>query len=142
MAEVEIIIGGFAHRVVCAEGQEPRIQMLGQRIAREITNLAERNPGHSPTRLLLLAALHFADQVDELERRHTQAVLHGEPSPKSADESQNASTARAQEQVLEATQLYLAQVFDEMARRLEGLDRDLASVEARLPLERDLEKNA
>ncbi len=69
-------------------------------------------------------------------------MLHGEPSPKSADESQNASTARAQEQVLEATQLYLAQVFDEMARRLEGLDRDLASVEARLPLERDLEKNA
>lgn len=141
MAEVEIIIGGFAHRVVCADGQEARIAFLGQRIAQEISLLAERNPGHSPTRLLLLAALHYADQADTQERNHTQAVLHGEAQPPQHDDSQQTSTARAQEQVLEATQLYLAQVFDEMARRLEGLERDLASVEGRLPIERDLEQN-
>jgi cell division protein ZapA (FtsZ GTPase activity inhibitor) len=137
MAEVEIIIGGFAHRVVCQDGQEARIQLLGQRIAREISGLAERNPGHSPTRLLLLAALHFADQADEQERQHTQDVLHGEGAAQSDAAAANQATARAQEQVLEATQLYLAQVFEEMAQRLEGLDRDLAGVEPRLPADRD-----
>lgn len=147
MADVELIIGGFAHRVVCQDGQEARIQYLGQGIAQEISRLAERNPGHSPTRLLLLAALHYADKAEDLERQQTQAVLHGQashpPVPpqqegiqhSDASEPTQSHTARAQEQVLEATQLYLAQVFEEMAQRLEGLERDLASVAPRLPAE-------
>ncbi len=145
MPEVEIIIGGFAHRVLCQAGQESRVQAMGDQVATLVSQLAETNPGHSPTRLLMLAALQFADKADELERQQTHAILQGGPSQDQAGsealprpDDENASpeaqaTARAQDKVLQATQLYLAEVFEEMASRLEGMERDLAKVEGRLP---------
>ncbi len=190
MPEVELIIGGFSHRVVCEAGQEARVQAMGAEVAALVTRLAETNPGHSPTRLLMLAALQFADRADELERQRSHAIIHGqdqsqdrataasagvesssvesgsgasgtlavgdpnsddgasdemaanakEASAKEASDppasdpaTANQATARAQDQILQATQLYLAEVFDEMAGRLEGMERDLAQVEPRLP---------
>lgn len=175
MPEVELIIGGFSHRVVCKAGQEERVQALGSQVAALVTRLAEDNPGHSPTRLLMLAALQFADKADELERQSNRAIIHGErqdrgeatssPSATASSEqspdtpatgnpasdnqatnnqatnnqaAQNKATARAQDQILQATQLYLAEVFEEMASRLEGMERDLNRVEGRLPADQDV----
>ena len=123
-ATVDLTILGFSYPVSCNAEEVERVQALGQTISTRMSELAGQNSGHSPTRLFLLLCLELLDQVESAGHSHPQ-VNH-----QASDALEGAQTNDA---VLEATQLYLAQVFEQMATRIDGLQKELLSVEGKLP---------
>lgn len=68
MAEVTLTIGGRPHLVVCRDGEEARVRMLGDMLDTRWT-AAARVAGASPERAMLFVALMLADDLDESQRR-------------------------------------------------------------------------
>ena len=133
---VELVILGFAYKVACREDEVAHVKALGEKITAKMSDLSLSFPGQSPARLFLLLSLELMDALEKsgqkLPKTKPQQTAKSEDKPASAS-SDEVSTAQANDAVLEATQLYLAQVFDQVATRLDGLQKELLSVEGRLP---------
>lgn len=68
MAEVTLMIGGRAHRIACADGQEAQLERLGAMVT-ERWDTAQRSAGGAgPERTMLLIALMLADALSDAQR--------------------------------------------------------------------------
>lgn len=67
MSNVTLQIGGRSYLVACAEGEEDRVQELGQMIEGKVRELGPS--GHNEARLLLFAALLMADELHEARKK-------------------------------------------------------------------------
>ncbi len=68
MAQVQLSIGGRAMAVVCRDGEEARVRLLG-RMLDERWPAAERAAGGTAERAMFFLALMLADDLDEAEHR-------------------------------------------------------------------------
>lgn len=68
MSKAEIIINKKRYVVSCEEGQEERLNQLGQRLNTRVTSMAEAMGDIGVERLFLAAALSLLDELDEVEQ--------------------------------------------------------------------------
>ncbi|MGD8326020.1 MAG: cell division protein ZapA [Sphingomonadales bacterium] len=65
MAEITLNIGGFTYRLACRDGEEERLEQLGQFVNEKATDLQSTLGQISETRLLLMTAILTADELFE-----------------------------------------------------------------------------
>ncbi|MFN3614984.1 MAG: cell division protein ZapA [Rubrimonas sp.] len=73
MATVEVVVGGRPYQIGCEDGQERRIAALAAQIDQEVTAIARQVGAMNEARLLLMAAMTLADQLDEATDALAQA---------------------------------------------------------------------
>jgi cell division protein ZapA len=66
MPQVSIRINNRIYEVACGEGEEQHLESLSDDINQRIEQLRPQMPGAAEVKLLLAAALTFADEVREL----------------------------------------------------------------------------
>lgn len=90
MAQLDVTVAGRAYRLACEDGQEARLKSLCAQIDGETRQLAATMGGVGETRLLLMAALLFADRLAEA----TEALRRAE-APDDATPTDGADAPRA-----------------------------------------------
>ena len=65
METVEVTIGGRRFRLQCGPGEAGRVQQLARMVDRGAAGLIQRQAGLGEEKLLLLASLTLADQLEE-----------------------------------------------------------------------------
>src|SRR5437762_13055544 len=65
MAQVSLTVNGRPFAITCDDGQEPRIQRLGEYVDAKVAEFARSVGQVGEARLLLLAALVIADELAE-----------------------------------------------------------------------------
>ena len=69
MAQVTVTIAGRPYRMACADGEEPHLEALGKEVDRKIAELRGSFGQIGDSRITVMAALTFADEVSEAKRR-------------------------------------------------------------------------
>lgn len=84
MAQISLPIGGYTYQVSCRDGEEDHLRALGESVAAKIdqARAAVGNPGE--VRQLLLAALLFADENNDLRKASGNGIA---PEPAKNDDS-------------------------------------------------------
>lgn len=67
MGEVQVRIHDQNYRLACRDGDEERLQRLAERVDETAQDLAGRLGQVGETRLMLMVALLFADELDEAQ---------------------------------------------------------------------------
>lgn len=68
MAEVALLIAGHSYKVACRDGEEERLQKLGEMVDAKTVDAQNAIGGNlGETQNLLFAALLLADEADELK---------------------------------------------------------------------------
>lgn len=106
MAQVTIAVNGRSYVVGCEDGQEERLRRLAATVDAQVRALVGRAGQIGEARLLLIAALSLADDLQNLH-----------------DENRNLETAAQQTQ---------AELAGHRARRPAASEADLAAIAARL----------
>ncbi|HLH11721.1 MAG TPA: cell division protein ZapA [Methylovirgula sp.] len=119
MAQVTVNIAGHVYRVACGEGEEAHLQSLARQIDERIETL-KRNFGEiGDQRLTIMAAITFADELAEANRRIAEREVE-------------IVNLRSDKTVLESEQDEwadrLADSIGETAARIERLARNLNGV--------------
>ena len=85
MSNITLQIGGRSYIVACAEGEETKVESLGQLIDDKIRELGPS--GHNEVRSLLFAALLLADELHDLRSKGPAALTAAahEPAADHAD---------------------------------------------------------
>lgn len=73
MAQVTVHVGGNDYRLACRDGEEERLEKLGQYLDRKAEDLQQSLGQVSETRLLLMAAILVVDELLELRERTASA---------------------------------------------------------------------
>lgn len=73
MAQVTVHVGGHDYRLACRDGEEPRLEKLGQYLDRKAEDLQQSLGQVSETRLLLMSAILVVDELLELRERTADA---------------------------------------------------------------------
>ena len=86
MAQVNIYINGRNYEIACDDGEQDRVQKLGEYVAEKFSELVARMGQVGDTRLLVMTALLIADELSD-----TYAKLEGNDagsdSPADADQA-------------------------------------------------------
>ena len=69
MSQVTVSINGRNFEIACDDGQEQRVAELAREVDRRIAELAKSVGPVGETRLLLMAGLQIADELDETRDR-------------------------------------------------------------------------
>ena len=69
MSQLTINVHGKSYVVGCEDGQEAHLRSLASKLSEKVADLAENAGQLGETRLMLLAALVFADELGEAESR-------------------------------------------------------------------------
>lgn len=80
MAEVNLIIDGRTYGIACDDGQERRVQQLGQYIDRRLKEISNGSGATSKSQLMVLTSLLLADEVFDLRDSMAQAA-NSNPQP-------------------------------------------------------------
>jgi len=64
MPLVNVVVNGRAYTLACDEGEEARVRELGEYLDRQVTNLRGSSGQGGDTRLLLMAGLMVADELN------------------------------------------------------------------------------
>ncbi len=84
MAEVNLLIDGRTYGVACDDGQERRVQQLGQYIDQRLKEVSANSGASNKAQLMVLTSLLLADEVFDLRdglTRATQAEMSQQPLP-------------------------------------------------------------
>ena len=66
MAQVVVHVGGHDYRLACRDGEEARLEKLGQYLDRKAEDLQQSLGQVTETRLLLMSAILVVDELLEL----------------------------------------------------------------------------
>ncbi|HEY5226095.1 MAG TPA: cell division protein ZapA [Methylovirgula sp.] len=116
MTQVSVMIDGHAYRMACAKGEEVHLQTLARQIDERIETL-RRNFGEiGDQRLIIMAAITFADDLAEAHRRigHLEAEI---ADLKSDSDGQTSAQGEWADR--------LTQSLNETAARIERAAQDL-----------------
>ncbi len=84
MAEVNLVIDGRTYGVACDDGQERRVQQLGQYIDQRMREVSGGSGASNKAQLMVLTSLLLADEVFDLRdglSRATSAEMTQQPLP-------------------------------------------------------------
>ncbi len=73
MSQLTVIVHGKSYVVGCEDGQEAHLRSLATKLSEKVADLAENAGQLGETRLMLLAALVFADELGEANARAQSA---------------------------------------------------------------------
>ena len=79
MASVEVSINGRFYRIACEDGQEPRLIRLAGMVDEKVATLVGQVGQVGDTRLLVMACLLIADEMEDL-RHDTGGAGAGQPN--------------------------------------------------------------
>jgi cell division protein ZapA len=74
MARVELRVGGRAYALACRDGDEPRLQALGQALDARAADLQRRLGQQTESELLFALAVTVADELEEARARLVRAA--------------------------------------------------------------------
>lgn len=112
MAQVAVTIGGRTFRVACGDGEEEYLSGLARDLDSRIENLRESVGEVGDNKLVIMAALTFADELADLRRKFK------------ALEDEVGLLRHAREDVLErigASEEAVARALEQSAHRVEKL---------------------
>lgn len=69
MAEIKVTLNGRTYRFTCGDGDEARIEMLAGFLASRLEALGQDQSRTGDDRLLVMAALHIADELFEAHEK-------------------------------------------------------------------------
>jgi cell division protein ZapA len=107
MAEVTLTINGRAFQLACDDGQEDHVRRLGEAVDSKVRQMAEQVGAVGEPRLLLMASLLLADELNDARQ--------GQPA---AQAGAQALSGGAEAEAAEALERAAARVED-IAARLE-----------------------
>jgi cell division protein ZapA len=85
MGQLDVTVAGRSHRLACEDGQERRLAALADQVDGEVRRLQAEIGSVGEPRLLLMAALVFADRLGEateaLRRAERALAEGGGPAP-------------------------------------------------------------
>ncbi len=111
MGEVNISISGRNYGISCQDGQEQRVQDLGQYVDSRLKDIAKAGAANSETHLLVLTTLMLADEIYDL--RENGAAAPPQPVPGTeANQNDEAEVVNAIGQ--------LAERIDMIAKRIQS----------------------
>lgn len=73
MASVEVSINGRFYRIACEDGQEQRLIRLAGSVDEKVSSLVEQVGQVGDTRLLVMASLLIADELDDAKQGNGHA---------------------------------------------------------------------
>ncbi|MFO7482906.1 cell division protein ZapA [Oceanibaculum nanhaiense] len=73
MASVEVSINGRFYRIACEDGQEQRLIRLAGSVDEKVSSLVEQVGQVGDTRLLVMASLLIADELDDAKHGNGHA---------------------------------------------------------------------
>lgn len=107
MAQVTVTIGGINYPIACDDGQETHLSNLAQKVDRRVDELQAAVGKVGEARLLVLAALLMADELDEMAKESKQ-LRHA------MDRDRGAAQRAADEDIA-------ARAIERVAGRIEGI---------------------
>jgi cell division protein ZapA len=87
MAEVNLTIDGRTYGVACDDGQERRVQQLGQYVDQRLREIANGSGANSKAQLMVLTSLLLADEVFDLRNNMTQIANENQHLQRNAPEA-------------------------------------------------------
>ena len=109
MASVEVSINGRFYRIACEDGQEQRLIRLAGSVDEKVSSLVEQVGQVGDTRLLVMASLLIADELDDAKQGTVNGGGNGA-----------AATVPAQNQAAVAALTALAERIEHIADSLES----------------------
>lgn len=111
MASVEVSINGRFYRIACEDGQEQRLIRLAGSVDEKVSSLVEQVGQVGDTRLLVMASLLIADELDDARQGN---------GPASGGANGAAAPVPAQDQTAIAALIALAERIEHIADGLEN----------------------
>lgn len=84
MSEVTITINKRDYAVACEDGQEPHLRRLAKMLESKVEELVGAMGQVGDTRLLVMAGLLLADDINDANRKLAQSVSKPSPPPAAA----------------------------------------------------------
>lgn len=112
MAQINVLIAGRNYRMACSDGEEDHLRGLAARLDGKITELRGAFGEIGDSRITVMAAITFADQLSEAERRisHLQNEMDALRAGLAGDDARSAAMAEA-----------VALALGDAAGRIEGI---------------------
>jgi cell division protein ZapA len=108
MAQVSVSIGGRAFRLACNPGEEPHLEALARTVDEKISTMRASFGEIGDQRLVVMAALTIADELDEAQKTAVEQTRRAEAALAAEDAARNDAEAAAR-------------ALDEMSARIETL---------------------
>jgi cell division protein ZapA len=119
MAQVEVSINGRSYMVACGEGQEAHVARLGRYIDQKVQTLVKVVGQVGDARLLLMASLLVADELNETGQALTMAK--GELATAATDRERVRAETLTVPPRPAPDELVLARTLDTLAARIEAI---------------------
>lgn len=118
MGQVSIAINDQAYSLSCDDGEEARLTQLAESVRDKVDGLVRTMGQIGDQRLLLMAAILLADELDE-----THAQTPGLKTEKSSDTAAQERTPEAglRDDMAEARQMLEAAALNAVAKRIEDV---------------------
>ncbi len=117
MAKVSIQINGRKYALGCDDGEEERLERLGQRLDDRLTMLANNFGQIGDLRLMVMAGITMMDELDELQGNVTQQAEAMALTVRKESETAKAQAARAERKATD-TLLDTAERIEAIVERL------------------------
>ncbi len=117
MAKVSIQINGRKYALGCDDGEEERLERLGQRLDDRLTMLANNFGQIGDLRLMVMAGITMMDELDELQGNVTQKAEAMALTVRKESETAKAQAARAERKATD-TLLDTAERIEAIVERL------------------------
>ena len=118
MAHVTVTIAGRPYRMACADGEEQHLEGLGRQVDEKITELKRSFGEIGDQRITVMAAVTFADELTEANRRI--AALE-------AEKRSLAEVRDAAEAAQEGWTLSIAAALNKTAARIESVSQAMTA---------------
>jgi len=119
MAKVSIAINGRKYALGCDDGEEARLERLGQQLDERLSMLANQFGQIGDLRLMVMAGITLMDELDEL-----RGNVSAQAEQMSVDIQKQASTAKAH---AARTERKAADMLTETAERIDALVERLSA---------------
>lgn len=93
MGQVAVTLNGRTYRLVCGDGEEPRLAELANHVKNHVEKLAREFGQAGDERLLLMAALLVADELWEARAELKASTAKSPASPKGTDQLRKSGAA-------------------------------------------------
>ena len=113
MAQVSVSIGGRAYRLACNPGEEAHLEALAHTVDEKITQMRAAFGEIGDQRLVVMAALTIADELNEARKA-------------TAAQTRRAEAALAAEEAARGGAEAAAEALDEMSARIAALASAIA----------------
>lgn len=123
MAKVSIQINGRKYALGCDDGEEERLERLGQRLDERLTMLANNFGQIGDLRLMVMAGITMMDELDELEGNVNAQADRMALNIRKESEAAKAHAARVERKAAD-TLVDTAERIEAIVQQLSKLDTD------------------